>query len=312
MQIVLVEPSRAVQRIMAQLIEPGEHEVLAFSTGCQGLDCIAAKDGVRTLITSAELGDMSGVDLCASARLLSGPQRPLYIILMSSLDDQNLVVRALDHGADDFIRKPPDAEELRARLRVADRVTAVQSELIKRATTDYLTGLLNRRAFFDRAAELCKCTEAGKIVSAIVFDIDHFKQVNDNHGHESGDVVIANVANRAKPTDGLVARLGGEEFCVLSQCNLLDAIDIAEDLRRSIATLHFRGNGAFGITCSFGVSEWESGDTIDRLLRRADIALYEAKTAGRDRVVAADSFRITTGHEAWRGVARTGKRGGLG
>ena len=117
MQIVLVEPSRAVQRIMVQLIEPGEHEVLAFGNGCNGLDCIASKDDVRTLITSAELGDMSGVDLCASARLLSGAQRPLYIILMSSLDDQTLVVRALDNGADDFIRKPPDAQELRARLK---------------------------------------------------------------------------------------------------------------------------------------------------------------------------------------------------
>lgn len=184
----------------------------------------------------------------------------------------------------------------------------MQSELIKRATTDYLTGLLNRRAFFDRASELGKLAEAGNAVSAIVFDIDHFKQVNDNHGHETGDIVITGVATQAKPIDGLVARLGGEEFCVLSECDLLDAINIAEDLRQSIGRLRFNGNGTFGITCSIGVSEWEKGDTIDRLLRRADVALYEAKRAGRDRVVAADSFRITDDHEAWRGVARAGKR----
>jgi diguanylate cyclase (GGDEF)-like protein len=308
MEIVLVEPSRAVQRIMAQLIEPAEHKVLAFSSGREGLDCIASGDGVRTLITSAELCDMSGVELCAAARLLSGSRRPLYIILMSSLDDHHLVVRALDKGADDFIHKPPEAQELRARLRVADRVTAVQGELIKHATTDFLTGLLNRRAFFDRASEAGKRAEAGKAVSVMIFDIDFFKKVNDSHGHEIGDLVLANVAAQAKPIDGLVARLGGEEFCMLSECDLLDAIEIAEDLRRSIKGLRFEGKGSFGVTCSFGVAEWESGDTIDLLLRRADIALYEAKAAGRDRVIASDSFRITHDHEAWRGVARTGKR----
>jgi two-component system, cell cycle response regulator len=308
MQIVLVEPSRAVQRIMAQLIEPADHEVLAFGSGHEGLDCIASKDGVRALITSAELSDMSGIELCGSARLLSGSKRPLYIILMSSLDKPDLIVRALDNGADDFIHKPPNAQELRARLRTADRVTTVQSELIKRATTDYLTGLLNRRAFFDRAVEICERAEAGNAVSAIVFDIDHFKQVNDSQGHETGDVVLAHVAAEAKAIDGLVARLGGEEFCVLGEYDILDAIEVAEDLRRAIKGQRFGGSNAFGVTCSFGVSEWEKCDTIDQLLRRADIALYEAKNTGRDRVVASDSFRLTRDHDAWRGVARTGKR----
>jgi len=310
MQIVLVEPSRAVQRILAQLIEPGEHKVLAFDGGRKGLDCIATEESVRALITSAELADMSGIELCAAARSLSSNRRPLYIILMSSLDDHKLVVRALDSGADDFIRKPPDAQELRARLRVADRVTSMQCELIKSATTDYLTGILNRRAFFERASEHCELAESGQALSAIIFDIDHFKQINDRHGHDLGDVVLAHVANQAKSKGSLVARLGGEEFCVLSDCDLLDAIDIAEDIRRSISALRFEGNGLFGVTCSFGVSEWEQGDTIDRLLRRADVALYEAKIAGRDRVIASDSFRLTQGHDAWRGTARVGKRQG--
>ena len=308
MQIVLVEPSRAVQRILAQLIEPGKHKVLAFDGGRKGLDCIASEHCVRALITSAELADMSGIELCAAARSLSSNRRPLYIILMSSLDDHNLVVRALDSGADDFIRKPPDAQELRARLRVADRVTSMQDELIKSATTDYLTGLLNRRAFFEQATKLCERAETGNSLSVIIFDIDHFKQINDNYGHNVGDVVLANIASQARSEGNLVARLGGEEFCVLTECDLLDALDIAEDIRRDINALRFEEKGSFGVTCSFGISEWESGDTIDRLLRRADVALYEAKTTGRDRIVAADSFRLTAGHEAWRGVARAGRR----
>ena len=102
---------------------------------------------VRALMTSAELPTMSGIDLFRSARALAGIRRPLYILLMSSSDEHNRLVQALDNGADDFIRKPPVAEELRARLRTADRVTSMQQELFRFATTDFLTGLLNRRAF---------------------------------------------------------------------------------------------------------------------------------------------------------------------
>lgn len=162
MQIVLVDPSRAVQRIMTELIEPAKHDVLAFSDGHEALDFVGSNGDVRALITSTEPSNMSGVQLCAAARRLVGVRRPLYIILMSSLDHHDLVVRALDNGADDFIRKPPVVEELRARLRVADRVTSMQRELIQHATTDCLTGLLNRRAFFDQALEACKQAEVGK------------------------------------------------------------------------------------------------------------------------------------------------------
>ena len=308
MQIVLVDPSRAVQRIMTQLIGPGEHHVLAFGDGCKALDCIASNGDVRALITSAEPSSISGVQLCAEARRLVGATRPLYIILMSSLDDRHLVVKALDNGADDFVRKPPIAEELQARLRAADRVTLMQRELIQRATTDYLTGLLNRRAFFDQAVGVCEQADAGKTLSAIIFDIDHFKAINDMYGHDMGDIVLEAIAAQARATEGITARLGGEEFCVLGQCDLTDAIEIAEDLRQSIRGLRFDKDGSLEATCSFGVAEWERGDTIDRLLRRADIALYQAKTTGRNRVVASDSFPITQNHEEWRGVARIGKR----
>jgi two-component system, cell cycle response regulator len=120
---------------------------------------------------------MPGVKLCAAARQMVGDRRPLYIILMSSLDDHDLVVQALDNGADDFIRKPPVAEELRARLRVADRVTSMQRELIRHANTDYLTGLLNRRAFFERAVETCNRMNCTNALSVVLFDVDHFKRV---------------------------------------------------------------------------------------------------------------------------------------
>lgn len=308
MRIVLVDPSRTVHRIVTRLVEPDHHDVKPFTDGRAALDYIKTDPEVRALITSSEPGSMPGVELCAAARALASDDRPLYILLMSSLDERMILVKALDSGADDFIHKPPVAEELRARLRAADRVTLMQRELIKHATTDYLTGALNRRAFFERAQKMCAQAAVGSPLSAIMLDIDHFKEVNDAYGHQTGDLVIRSCAKELLASDHMVGRLGGEEFCVLAAQPLLDAIETAEDLRAAIGRLSFDGgSGVFGVTCSCGIAEWEVGDTIDRLLRRADMALYQAKLAGRNQVVASDSYSISREHETWRGVARSGR-----
>ena len=306
MRIVLVDPSRAIQRAMTELIVPGEHEVLAFSEGQKALDCIGADDSVRALITCVQLADISGIQLCATARKLVGSRRALFIMVMSSTDDYGLVVQALDNDADDFIRKPPFAEELRARLRAADRLTLMQRDLIKYATTDSLTGLLNRRAFFDDAVGACKGADSKSPLSVIIFDVDDFKHINDRYGHQTGDIVLASLGAAVRTvSSGIIGRLGGEEFCLIQSCDLADAVEVAESVRRSIRALRFTQPEPFGITCSFGVAECERGDTIDRIIRRADIAMYEAKNNGRDRVVASDTFVLTDQHEKWRGIART-------
>jgi two-component system cell cycle response regulator len=308
-RIVLVDPSRAVQRAMTLLIEQGAHEVIPFSDGLEALACITQDRDVRTLITSTQPLNISGIDLCAAARKLSGARRALHVMLMSSTDDYYLAVTALDNGADDFIHKPPNPDELRARLRLADRVTAMKQQLIQYATTDSLTGLLNRRAFFDSAGELHRGREGKQALSGIMFDIDHFKRINDTFGHDMGDKVVAAVGAQAKLADGVTGRLGGEEFCVLAHGGATDAMEIAGELQRSIRALRFHhGQQAFGVTCSFGVAEWEEQDTIDTMLRRADMAMYEAKKTGRDRIVASDTFVLTKSHDEWAGAARVVKR----
>jgi diguanylate cyclase (GGDEF)-like protein len=138
-----------------------------------------------------------------------------------------------------------------------------------------------------------------------MFDIDHFKKINDTFGHEMGDTVLTAVGAQTRMTDGMAGRLGGEEFCVLGAGELTDAWECAGDLQRSLKALRFERKGeAFGITCSFGIAEWEPGDAIDRLLRRADIAMYQSKKTGRDRITAADSFAAAKDHDEWSGVAR--------
>src|SRR5262249_5559071 len=152
----------------------------------------------------------------------------------------------------------------------ADRLTSMQCDLIERASTDGLTKLLNRRAFFERASEACEAAGTKDPLSAIMFDVDHFKRVNDTYGHEVGDAVLAAVRAIAKTAAATVARLGGEEFCLLKHCNLNESIELAERLRFSVSRLRFPQQCDLEITCSFGVAEWKTGDTIDLLLRRAD------------------------------------------
>jgi diguanylate cyclase (GGDEF)-like protein len=308
MRIVLVDPSRAVQRAMMQVIGNGEHDVVAFADGREALAYLAEDSAVRTLITSTQPLNISGIELCAAAHRLGGARRALHVMLMSSTDDYHLAIAALDAGADDFIHKPPIPDELRARLRLADRVTLMKQQLIRYATIDTLTGLLNRRAFFDRAAELCEMAMAGRKLSAILFDIDHFKRVNDSNGHETGDQVLAAVGAQVR-LDGIVGRLGGEEFGALTLGEAADAFERARELQRSICALRFeQGGKPVSITCSFGVAEWETEDTIDRLLRRADLAMYEAKRSGRNRIVLADTYALTPEHDEWRGATRLGAR----
>ncbi|WP_336489314.1 GGDEF domain-containing response regulator [Methylobacterium nigriterrae] len=288
MHIMIVDSSRVVLKIIAALLEPRGHTINAFTDSAEALDFLNNTPSVRVLITSLEVRPISGLELCWSARLLAEARRPLYVVTMSSARNARNLAEALDSGADDFIEKPPGAEELHARLRAAERLTTMQEELIRLAETDPLTGLLNRRAFFARARDAAERVGNHGRMGAILVDIDHFKRINDEHGHDVGDSAIQAVA-RMLGQEGVVGRLGGEEFAVLLPSRSLDEAEAhAGRLRLLARDLRIRGTrGPVRLTCSFGVSEWSEGETIEGLLKRADIALYEAKTTGRDRVVSA-------------------------
>ncbi len=290
MRIVVVDPSRLVLKSVSRMLEARHHEARPFVDGREALEHIKANSDVDVLITSTEPVSIPGVELCWETRLLASRDRPLHVILMSSNYDQAHLIEALDSGADDFIGKPPAAEELYARLRCAERITSMQRDLIALATTDPLTGVLNRRAFFERAQKACARAAAGAL-SAIMFDVDHFKRINDGYGHDVGDQALRGISREVAGNCRLVGRLGGEEFAiVLEGAGMPAAAEVAERLRVKLSALRFEtAKGPMMLTCSFGVSEWETGDTIDQLLKRADLALYEAKHSGRNRVVSADA-----------------------
>ena len=309
MRIVVVDPSRTVLKIVARLLEAGSHETHPFTDGHAALEHIKSDPNIDALITSVELGTMSGTDLCKRVRELSSNSRhPVYIVLMSSNYEERKLIEALDNGADDFISKPPATEELYARLRAAERLRAMQRELVRLASTDSLSGLLNRRAFFEKANEAC--IGANGSLSAIMLDIDHFKRINDEFGHSAGDDVIRLVAKEAKTGGDIVGRLGGEEFAiVLSHGTLPQAVEVAEGLRLKFANLSLNADGStIKFTCSFGVSDLQGGENFDEILKRADIALYSAKRTARNCVVAYDASLSVDDYEKTGRIVRVATR----
>jgi diguanylate cyclase (GGDEF)-like protein len=311
MRVVLVEPQPTSADVVGRMLAARHHEVRTFADGNEALACIKSDPEVGALITATEPHSISGLELCWETRLVAGNQRPIYVILMSSSAAEDRLAVALDHGADDILNNPPAADELYARLRAAERFGNMQRELIRLAVTDSLTGMFNRRGFFEQAVQPCLRAAQDEPLCAIMADIDHFKRINDVHGHDAGDKAIFAVAHELMSGCWHAGRLGGEEFALLLEGRgPAEAAEVAELLRKRIAALCIPVSKDFSasLTCSFGVSEWLPGDRIDPLLKRADMALYEAKLAGRDRVVIADAAFASPSYRAAgrpvRGVRR--------
>jgi diguanylate cyclase (GGDEF)-like protein len=307
MRVALVEPSRTTRLIVGRMLEARGHQVLPFADELEALAQIKADHSIDALITSAELKQISGLELCWETRLLATCRRPIYVLMMSTQYDQRSLIEALDSGADDFIGKPPLAEELYARLRAAERILSMQRELLRLATTDPLTGLCNRLGFFEQATEACaRVVPPDGHLSAIILDIDNFKRINDSYGHETGDEAIRICADAARMQEALTGRLGGDEFALLlEERTLPQAINIAEDLRLKLAGRPFdTGKDRITLTWSVGVGDGRPGETVDQILARADAALYNAKLGGRNRVVGAPAGLLARPAIASTGLAR--------
>ena len=287
MRILLAEPSRIGRTIVAKMVSEDGHEVVFAGDAEESLAFMRAGHEFDVLITAIEFASMSGFELCWEAKLCGDRQRPVYVIVLSSSRDEAKLVEALDSGADDFINKPPRASELLARLRAAGRLLSAQYELIKLASYDSLTDLRNRRSFFD---ELERRVSSTTPMSIVLLDVDHFKQINDTYGHDIGDDVLRELARRASAIDRHFSRLGGEEFGLLVRGPLHVAGEIAERLRLAMAEEPFvTGAGPVSVTVSVGGAEWLPGQKFEQTLREADVALYAAKTAGRNRVILSHS-----------------------
>ncbi|WP_181703541.1 GGDEF domain-containing response regulator [Chthonobacter albigriseus] len=286
MHIVVVDGSRTGLMILHRMIEHRGDLVTYFIDGQEALDFIRANEDVELVITSFELASLSGSQLCWEVRVIADGGRPIYVIAMSANTDLEHVVGILDAGADDFMMKPPRADELNARLRVAERTLTMQRHLIAMATVDDLSKILNRRAFFEKVEQVRSGLQPDGALSMILFDVDHFKRINDVYGHAAGDEVIAHIGKLRMPPDAIFGRIGGEEFAVAIPDVPLDgAMSVAEYLREQIEGIAIEfGDQEIAFTASFGVSDLAAGEAIGDMARRADTALYHAKNSGRNRV----------------------------
>lgn len=268
-------------------------DIVCADGGVAGLEA-ARREKPDLILLDLDMPDMCGFDVCRALKA-DGDLCMVPVLFLSGSTTAEDKVRGLDLGAVDYVAKPFDAFELCARVRAALRTKHLQDLLIKHASIDPLTGLPNRRALMERLQrEWARIERYGGQLSFIMVDIDHFKEVNDSHGHHVGDKLLQEVArtiaNQCRELD-LPARYGGDEFAVLVPHEHAEgAMQLAERCRKEIEKLSVKvRNVPVTTTASFGVSDAVGLDSTDALVKRADEALYLAKNAGRNTVRACES-----------------------
>jgi diguanylate cyclase (GGDEF)-like protein len=262
----------------------------------------------------------NGVDVCRALRK-QRPEPYTYILLLTAKDAKDSVVEGLESGADDYLTKPFNPQELKARIRVGLRLLELEDNLVQaretmrfKAMHDALTGVWNRGAILENMErEVWRSRRESISLGVLILDLDHFKAVNDNYGHLTGDAVLREITKRmqidVRPYDA-VGRYGGEEFLVLLPgCNRDVTRATAERLRKIISVSPVEtATGSLKITMSIGAvatGDWPQ-NSPSQILQMADSALYRAKQEGRDRTVMAGDSENEEAHRITRELSVQG------
>lgn len=295
--VLVAEDDPMFRTILKRWLETWGYPVTVAEDGEQAWAILQQEAQPELLILDWVMPGVDGAELCH--RIRARQRAPYqYILLVTAKDNIDDVVAGLDAGADDYLTKPFERNELRARMRVGKRILTLQDGLIRaredlrfQATHDALTGIWNRRAVFDLLQrELERATRSMSATGLLMLDLDHFKEVNDTYGHLAGDAVLREAAARVIQvvrSYDLVGRHGGEEFLVvLPGCDSNQVLQSAERVRAIIeATPIIVDRFAIRVTVSVGATSATSGASQKELLGIADAALYQAKKAGRNRTV---------------------------
>jgi two-component system cell cycle response regulator len=294
MKVMIVEDDPVSRRLLETFFKKWGYEVLSATDGVEAWEIMQQPGAPSLVISDWMMSAMDGPELCEKIRGMDRPDYT-YFILLTSKGDKKDIIEGLESGADDFIVKPFDRQELRSRVKIGERIINLERRIIQMANTDFLTGVLNRRAFMQRMeAEVNRSHREHEGFSVILMDIDHFKKINDNYGHQTGDRVLERLGcellENIRSYD-FVGRYGGEEFIIcLPDTGTELCLQIAERMRVKIEELRISPPGdkesSLQVTASFGVSSFllETEMGVDPVIKRADHALYAAKSEGRNRV----------------------------
>ena len=299
MKLLIAEDEESLGHLLEVQVRSWGYEAVVVHDGEAALAALRAPEAPRLALLDWLMPGLDGIEVCRRLRQDVDCPYP-YLILVTGQGGRQQMLEGLEAGADEFLAKPVDAAELKARLGAGRRIVELQEQLREMASRDALTGLYNRAAVLGALErELKRGAREGRPVGVVLADVDHFKRINDTLGHLAGDEVLREAARRMvallRPYDA-IGRYGGEEFlAVLPGCDAHVVLSLAQRLREGIATEPFEVEGKeVGVTLSLGVTAWDEGASTDagQLLRAADEALYAAKRAGRNRAVVATAASL--------------------
>lgn len=297
MRVLIAEDDPVSRRVLQAHLARWNYEVVVTRDGQEAWDELQKADCPNLAILDWMMPSMDGIEVVRQLRAKTSSNY-VYVLLLTAKGQKEDIVAGLDAGADDYLTKPFDAQELQARLRTGRRILDLEAELLaahealrKEATHDHLTGVWNRAGILDILQRECaRMTRTKGRIAVIMADIDHFKSVNDTYGHFAGDDVLREVCRRmqaAVRSYDSIGRYGGEEFViVLPDSEVLSGTEQAERLRKGVSAKPVEtGEIEIPVTLSLGVAVLGPNQTdgYQSLLRVADAALYRAKESGRNR-----------------------------
>jgi diguanylate cyclase (GGDEF)-like protein len=296
-KIVIAEDDPISRRLLEVFLTRWGYQVAVATSGTEALELLEQEDAPRLAVLDWMMPGLEGIQVCRKIR--ERQDRPYtYILLLSARTQKQDLLLGLESGADDYLTKPFDAQELRARLHVGQRILQLQdglmvagAELLFRATHDSLTGIANRDVILDSLTrEHSRQVREGGSFGIVLLDVDHFKSVNDTYGHLCGDAVLQEVVRRVTSTVrayDTVGRYGGEEFLIVAPSSSAEGIlRLSERVRLAIETEPIKTDaGEISVTVSLGLAVSSETAHLDPkiMLSTADEALYRAKAEGRNR-----------------------------